>query len=140
MISLIFVRLHQESYMTIKHFPTRNFVVIFAMVLGLASCTYNSEEDLYPVSDCPTNDMSYTNDILPIIESNCYVCHSDAANFGNVTLEGHANLLVRVNDDSLLGSIRHEDGWSPMPSGAPQLLECQINQISAWIDQGAPNN
>jgi len=111
-------------------------------ILTLSNCAYDSEEDLYPppTNGCATEDMSYTEDVLPIIETNCYGCHdSQAANAG-IDLEGHANLVVRINDGSLLGSIRHEADWAAMPVAADQLAECQIEKISAWADQGALNN
>lgn len=118
-------------------------ICLFALLtLTLSNCTYNSEEDLYPppTNGCATEDMSYTTDVLPIIEANCYVCHDAEANNAGINLEGHANLVVRINDGSLLGTMRHEMDWAPMPVGAPMLAECQIEKISAWADQGALNN
>lgn len=111
-------------------------------VVSFSACTYNSEEDLYPlpVDGCPSEDMSYTTDILPIIETNCYGCHDALAANAGIVLEGHANLIIKVENGSLLGTIRHEEGWSSMPKAAPKLSDCQIEKITAWIDQGSPNN
>lgn len=116
--------------------------ICVGIVLSLSNCTYNSEEDLYPtpMDGCATEDMSYTTDVLPIIETNCYGCHDAENNNAGINLEGHANLVVRINDGSLLGSMRHEEGWSAMPAGAPKLGDCQLEKISAWADQGALNN
>lgn len=108
--------------------------------LVMNACTYNSEEDLYLTTSCDTVDMSYSQDILPIIRDNCYSCHSQSANFGNVTLEGYNVLNTYVSNKGLLGTIRHEPGFSPMPQNRAMLIECQIEKIEAWIDQGALNN
>lgn len=109
-------------------------------VLLLSSCYYDVEEDLYPPSNCEDGPFSYSMDVVPILQSKCYVCHSSAANLGNITLEGHSALLNYVNDGSLLGAIKHEAGFSPMPQSGGMLLECEINTIETWVADGALNN
>jgi hypothetical protein len=106
----------------------------------LSSCYYDSEEDLYPDTGCNTENLSYQANIVPILERNCYVCHSVAANTAGITLEGHAKLLEQVTNGQLLGAIRHEPGFTPMPQGASKLISCDIMKIETWIANGAPNN
>ena len=113
---------------------------LFLLVLfGLNSCYYDVEEELYP-GGCETINLSYSQDIVPILENNCLSCHNQASNFGNVTLEGYDNVLLFVTNGELLGSIKHESGFSPMPQNAAQLVECDIEKIETWIADGAPNN
>lgn len=121
----------------------KNFVIIIAVALffvGVSGCYYDVEEDLYPTIECSTADMSYQNDIFPIIDNNCLGCHDAASNFGGITLEGYDLLKVYVSNNQLLGVIKHEPGFSPMPKNSAQLLECEIEKIEAWIANGAPNN
>ncbi len=110
------------------------------MLILLSGCYYDSEEELYGTTECDAVDMSLANDILPILENDCYTCHSVTANFGNVTLEGYEKLLPYVNDGSLLGAIMHSGGYSPMPKGKAKLLDCEIEKIESWINSGALNN
>ncbi len=117
--------------------PSLLFLAI--CILSFSNCTYNSEEDLYPIEE-PQDVTSYSADILPIVETNCYVCHQDGATCGDINLQGYDNLVVRVEDGSLLGSIKHEEGWSAMPQGASKLSDSQIQKVSDWIDQDYPNN
>lgn len=114
--------------------------IVLGIVLVGTSCYYDVEEELYPTIECITAEMSYQDDIIPILSNDCYTCHSAAANFGNITLEGHDALLKYVNDGSLLGAVRHEGGYSPMPKGAAMLLDCEVQKIEAWITDGALNN
>lgn len=114
-------------------------MLLLTLVL-VAGCYYDVEEELYPTLECDTGNMSYTNDILPIIQNNCYTCHNQGSNFGGVTLEGYESLKAYVDNGRLLGAIRHESGFSPMPKNAPQLVECNIEKIEAWINAGAPDN
>lgn len=110
------------------------------ITVSFGSCYYDVEEELYPTLECDTENITYSGDVLPIIESNCFSCHNQAANFGGITLEGYENLQRVATDGRLLGVIRHEPGFSPMPQGAPQLPECEIAKIERWISEGAPDN
>lgn len=114
-------------------------VMLLSMVL-LTSCYYDSEEALYPGGTCNTTNMSYQTNIVPILERNCYVCHSAAVNTGGITLEGHSQLVSHVTSGRLLGAIRHESGFSPMPQGAPKLIACDLAKIEQWVMDGSPNN
>jgi hypothetical protein len=104
------------------------------------SCYYDVEEELYPSTGCETTNLSYSLDIVPILNNNCYSCHDQASNFGNITLEGYDNVLPLATDGRLLGAIKHESGFSPMPQNAAQLVACDIEKIETWIADGAPNN
>lgn len=116
-------------------------ITLIACLFSAAGCYYDNEEELYPSGgNCTTDNMSYSQDILPILQSNCYVCHSAAARQGNIVLEGHAALLQRVNSGQLLGAIKHQPGFSPMPQGQPQLSDCIIAKIESWVTDGALNN
>jgi hypothetical protein len=112
--------------------------LLFATLLS--GCYYNSEEELYPAHGCATGSVTYSGDVLPIIINNCYKCHDAATNTANITLEGYANLKKFVNSGQFLGVIKHQPGFSFMPKDEPQLIECDIAKIEAWVLSGAPEN
>lgn len=114
-------------------------LVIILIICSIPSCYYDVEEELYP-DGCLTEAASYTMDVLPILRNNCFSCHDQSANFGNVTLEGYDKVLEFVNNGELLGAIKHEDGFAPMPQNAAQLVACDIEKIENWIAEGAKNN
>lgn len=118
----------------------KQYILVFLLITGLSSCYYDSEESLYPSGECITTNMSYTADIAPIINTSCISCHSAAANLGNINLEGYNAIIKHVQNGKLLGSIRHDNGFSAMPQGARKLNTCKISQVEAWINQGSPNN
>ena len=99
---------------------------IMSLLTVLPGCYYDVEEELYPNTGCDTLDVGYATTI--------------AANFGNVTLEGHNNLKTYADNGQLLGVIRHESGFPAMPQGAPQLVDCTIEKIEKWVNDGAPDN
>ena len=110
------------------------------LVLALTGCYYDKEEELYPTLNCDVANVTYTGTVLPILQNNCYSCHNANANFGGITLEGYNSLMNYVESGQLLGAIRHDPGFSPMPQNQPQLVECNIQKIETWIAEGAPNN
>ena len=108
----------------------------------LTSCYYDSEEKLYPASNCVPTNMSLTGDITPILERNCYSCHSVSAGplNGNITLEGYSELMKHVQSGAFIGAIKHQYGFTAMPKNASQLGGCEIAKIEKWIADGAANN
>ena len=114
-------------------------LALFCLMMA-SGCVYNIEEELYPDSDCNLENITYSNTVVPILRNSCYGCHDQQNNTANVTLEGYDNLKKQVDSGRLLGTIKHESGFSPMPQNAPQLQDCSIRKIEAWIDNGAPNN
>ena len=107
----------------------------------VTSCYYDVEEELYPSNGCDSEDMSYTSDIIPILENyNCISCHTTAFASGGVVLDNFDDLKVHVDNESLLGSIKYADGYTGMPFGADPMSECDIEKIESWIYDGAKNN
>lgn len=116
-------------------------LILSAIALVLSSCLYNNEEELYPdEAGCQTDDVSYSADVLPILQTNCYRCHDAKTHEANITLEGYANVKVYADNGSLLGAISWDSGFSPMPQDAGKLNDCLISQIESWINSGAPDN
>ena len=109
-------------------------------LISISACYYDSEEELYGTTECMTEDMSYQIDILPIIQNSCYKCHDAANNFGGITLEGYDNLKRFADNGELVGAVTHTSGFSPMPKNEPQLPQCEVEKIEAWVLNGALNN
>jgi hypothetical protein len=119
----------------------KSIVLLLTLTFFLQSCYYDNEEELYPVApECDTTNVSYVNDVWPIISSNCTSCHSGGAPQGNVSLENYDDIVIAADNGSLLGTIKHEDGWSPMPKGGGQLNDCSIATIEKWVNDGTPDN
>lgn len=120
--------------------------VIFLMIITITGCYYDNEEYLYPQSAvCETDNMSFANDIWPVINASCKGCHGGGSPAGNIPLENYTDVAASAaisegNYGSLYGAVSHASGNSPMPKNADKLSDCTIDQIKAWIDQGALDN
>ncbi|RQO31898.1 hypothetical protein DBR32_03580 [Taibaiella sp. KBW10] len=118
-----------------------SFGAVAVIAVAFASCSKDNEYDLANNNNviCDTTAVSYANTVAAIMSANCNVCHSGAnpsAGIATNTYQG-LNAFYSV---TLLGSIRHEANYSPMPNNAPKLSDCDINKVTAWINQGKLNN
>lgn len=127
------------EHLTIK--IIKQIISALIIVLVLQSCYYDNEEDLYPnPPECDSINVSYSADVWPIIASNCTSCHSGGAPSGNVYLDNYDNIVIAAKNGSLIGVIKHENGYSPMPKGGAMLNDCSIAIIQKWVDDGTPDN
>jgi mono/diheme cytochrome c family protein len=90
--------------------------------------------------ECDTVNVTFSATVWPVIQNRCFGCHSGATPSGGVSLEDHADMVAAANSDRLMGAIRHEPGYSPMPQNGAKLSDCNITQIQKWINNGMPNN
>ena len=119
-------------------------VLLIFFMAGINSCYYDSEEKLYPVlsTSCDLENVTYSATVKPILQASCYACHSNAnsATLGSgIKLENYEDLKIHAQDH-LMGAIKHEPGFTPMPFNGGKLPDCEINQIQKWIDNGMLNN
>jgi hypothetical protein len=92
------------------------------------SCT---DSKMATVKEVP--EVSYADQIRPIIDTNCQLsgCHGSAA--GIPTYATYSDVKAR---ESL---IKMRTSNKSMPPTGP-LSDADIKLISDWVDQGAPNN
>lgn len=119
----------------------KNLAIGFvAAVLALAvflpsGCYYDNEVEQYGVATCDTTAISYSQDILPIINNNCVRCHTPGGEQEGSPFTSYEQIkdysgpiLERVNG---IGSIMPPDGAIPA---------CDKLKIEAWVNAGTPNN
>lgn len=99
-------------------------------------------------------DVSFANDVLPILERRCVKCHGGVdPEEGERRIE--EGLVLQTHEEILAGSWNGpvvepgnvEDSYlveqietGEMPKNEPRLLPGEIRVIKAWIEAGAPNN
>ncbi len=105
--------------------------------LGAISCKKDTTSP-----DCQTENMSFANDVMPIMNQSCNTsnCHDKITVAAGIRLDTFPT--IRDNADKIVQAINHAAGVKPMPypSGADKLSDCDINKIEAWVNQGKKNN
>ncbi len=87
-------------------------------------------------STCKPN-ISYTNDIKPIMTSYCISCHGSKNQSGGYNLSTYDG--VSSNTSKVLGSIRQDGSAISMPQDG-KIPDSLIQKVYCWINQGAKNN
>ena len=111
----------------------------FCVILTLPqSCYYDNREELDGTDNlCDTADVSYANDIVPLLDAECYLCHSVASNSSGFPFDTYNGLKTYADNGKLV--VRTNDANSPMPQ-AGLMSQCNRDLIKAWVNQGAKNN
>jgi len=92
------------------------------------------------VTSCDTDNMTYTDDIKSILDESCAYagCHDDTTVAASIDLSTYDNAVVVVEFGRILGTINHQETFSPMPKGQDKLSDCNIDKITSWINNGTP--
>lgn len=110
------------------------FNTFLICALLLFSCT---REKVTPVDlQCNTT-ISFTTDVLPIMEANCVSCHQPGNVSGGYDLSSYT--AIAANANAIVGSMK-ANGYQLMPIGGPALADSTIQKISCWIQQGKQDN
>jgi mono/diheme cytochrome c family protein len=113
------------------------YILLSLPFLFLTSCSNNKKDKIEPTVPPVVGTVSYVNDVQPIINNYCISCHP--ANNPGTKLGTYDQVKAKADDGSLVGSIT-ANGYALMPSGGPPLSNAQIQNITNWVNQGAPNN
>lgn len=113
--------------------------IIYNWILQGALNNYCDSEN------CDSLNVSFSETIFPIIQNNCYGCHSGSNPDGNISLTNYnqimnAGSISQGTYGSLLGTITWNTGNSNMPNNGNKLSDCNIAQINKWIEDGMPDN
>lgn len=82
---------------------------------------------------CDTVNVTFNKSVVPVFEANCYGCHTQPNPAYNIDLKNPDDLARIVEDGSLVGSVKHEAGYFPMPKGY-DMSDCDIAKIVIWAN------
>ncbi len=125
------------AHQTIKFFSA---IAVMMFLFFITSCYKDNEEHLYPGTACNTENVSFSEEIWPVVSSNCISCHSGASASGGLPMGNYAEWVDAIEGGRVMGALRHESGFSPMPKGGGKLSDCNISKIESWIADGMPDN
>jgi hypothetical protein len=119
------------------------FIFIMFTAFMQSGCRYDKQLDIPCVI---ADSVHFKSFVLPILIQNCSFsgCHAGNNPPNGVFLDTYQHvkdqLLLVNNTPKLLGVIRHDPGFDPMPQGRPPLDLCTITKIEKWIAEGAKQN
>ena len=119
------------------------------LAVALAACEQG------PVEQVQTRDVSFKDDVAPILQKHCAECHLEGGSGSTATgfkVESYASIMQGSNygpviepgiarTSSLFILISSKDHLTvSMPRERPPLADEEIETIRAWIDNGAIDN
>jgi hypothetical protein len=113
------------------------FLILFTFLALLQESCASHE---FPTYTCPTEPISYINDVHPIIISRCAIsgCHN-----GDNGADKNWTNFDLLQEEAQNGLVHYNVVNRIMPlassTGGP-LSQEQIAIIACWVDQGAQNN
>ena len=100
-----------------------------------------------PTEAAPHKNVSYTNDIRPILEGRCGKCHMGDFVSEGLDMNTYESLMAGSQNGPVIVPGEASDSLmvqklveGKMPKRGPKLTPVQIQTIADWINSGALNN
>ena len=124
-----------------KKLNNKSLLTLLIGVLILSSIAFSCAKEKVPTtvldtSSCKPN-VSYLNDIKPIMSNHCVSCHSSKNPNGGYDLTNYDGLTKNVS--KVLGSMKQDGTVESMPQGY-KVADSLIQKLNCWINQGFKNN
>ncbi len=118
------------------------YPIVCLIFLSMHGCYYDNMDDLYYNAGSDTVNITFSGKIMPLMENYCTECHRRNTPDGDILIENYNDVAKIAKDGSLMGTIRFEQGYYPMPPPPDynKMSNCEILQIEIWIKNGMPNN
>ena len=126
------------------------FSAAFGLTIALAitGCYNDKYDQLYPAPTTPvtcdtSGTISFATTIMPIINANCNIaggCHDAAgASTSGYNFTTYDGIKRQATNGNLVNDINWH-GLNNMPKSGSKIAACDIDKITAWVDQGIQNN
>lgn len=114
---------------------------ILAVSFFILSCKKDKVPQIidYPIDLC-ADTVSFSQVVQPLIEQGCATtgCHDPNHHQAGYNFTGYQN--ISSSSSSMISSIRHDAGLTPMPYNQSKFADSLIQKIECWIAQGKLNN
>jgi len=103
--------------------------------LAFLACETNVEENLNAALDCSQVEEYYTENVKPILESNCTACHSGSSPSGSLFLDTYTTVYYAIKSGEVLDRIQRESADPGfMPNGGQKLSVENISVIQTFFE------
>lgn len=107
-------------------------------IAALAACNTSKRGAITKTPlDCVNKAYVYETDIKPVMEQYCTRCHNTNMQAG-YNFEDAAYVRKAGSTGYLLGSLKHKQGYEPMPAGngGEKLDQDVIDKLECWVNNG----
>jgi len=112
----------------------KSWAILLLVGVLLVACSKDDDDDN---TDCVIEDITYTNTMEGLFAGCTFSgCHDGNSINGSLASYDDAKLFVGFG--RIVGALKHEAGFTPMPSGRAMWDDCMIMQLETWIADGTP--
>lgn len=107
---------------------------LFLYTLIISSFVFSCKKDN---STCDDANITYDGQIKTLF-AGCTAsgCHNSGSLSGSLANYQDAKNFPLMN--RMIGALKGQAGFSPMPLGGTKLSDCDISKVQKWIDSGFP--
>jgi uncharacterized membrane protein len=135
---------------------TRAFNALFALagllIILLSACATATPDSAggstaAPAAASPAVEVSFSKDVLPILQSRCVNCHGGQKTQKGLDMTSYAQLMAGSENGSVVTPSSADKSsfiqmilQNKMPKSGPKLLPTQVQLLVDWVNAGAKNN
>ena len=110
-------------------------VVLFPFIL-FSGCENNVEENSEDnPADCTEVETYYTENVAPILESNCTGCHSGPTPTAGLSLDSYSNVRAAIKTGDVLDRVNRNSGDGGfMPNGGTKLSDTNLEILQTFFE------
>ena len=125
-----------------KHLLKTSAILVAILSIAIA-CGGNEEDTPAPTPtptptdpNCITESITYNSHIKAIVNANCATSGCHVSGTGRANFTSYATLKAYADNGQIKQKVLVSKTMPPNGS----LSTCQLNQIEAWLNAGAPEN
>ena len=110
--------------------------VALFMCISFSGCEKNVEEDLEDkTEDCTEVETYYTENVAPILESNCTECHSGPTPTAGLSLDSYSVVFIAIKSGDVLDRVNRDQGTNGfMPNGGTKLSDANLDILQTFFE------
>ncbi|MBT8229341.1 MAG: hypothetical protein KJO50_03715 [Bacteroidia bacterium] len=110
------------------------FCVLSLFICLMVACSDDESEMM--TDNCEGVSVSYSSDILPVVNASCAVAGCHVAGFPSGDFTAYAGLKAKADNGSLMREVVNN---KTMPQSGT-ISQAQRDLFECWIADGAPDN
>ena len=122
-------------------------IIITIFLVSAYVILQSSQIPMAQLEAIPHADLSYSQDVYPILKSRCGKCHMGSFTSENLNMETYDSLMAGSQNGAVIVAGNAKESLlarkilkGEMPKRGPKLTPAQVQIIIDWINAGAPNN
>jgi hypothetical protein len=111
--------------------------VALFMCISFSGCEKNVEEDLEDkTEDCTEVETYYTENVAPILESNCTGCHSGPTPRAGLSLDSYSVVFIAINSGDVWDRVNRNSSGDDllMPQYGQKLSQPDLDILQIFVE------